>query len=125
MLIALNFTHNGQRKGIWVESEELEPEVWQKLRNNLVKQSLGSRWIHVASEAQWSTQLNRDGHIFRPSGATRFLTGKPLEVSEPTIEGVLAAIDADERKRLAVPLEPRPPRNVSCVTEEAKLLLGT
>lgn len=109
--IALNFLHNGQRRGIWVEPETFPHDVWQKLSANLYKTRLpGARSvIFVASEASWSTLITYGDTVCRTRSARRILTGQMLNVSEPTVDAVLNAIDADECKRLAVPFEP-PPR---------------
>lgn len=106
--IPVNFLHDGNRKGIWVEPDKLPPETREKLLNNLVKKVIAGGNIDVASCADWSTKITREGVTYRPKGARRILTGAMLTVETPTLDAVLTAIDNDERNRLAVPVEPEP-----------------
>lgn len=108
MLIALVFNCRGKRTGLGIHSEELPPDDWRKLNGNLSKQFVGGGLIHIVSKASWAHRVTFNGVVHRGNNSARCLTGEPLDVTEPTIKALLAAIDADEVERQKVPLEIAP-----------------
>lgn len=104
-MTAINFLHNGKLDGLWIEPKDLPPERWQKLKANLLKKVIPQSRSHVyiVSATAWSSTV---AGKFHAEGARRILTGKPLSVSEKTVDACLAAIEQDEQLRLSMPREP-------------------
>lgn len=104
-LIALVFSCAGKRTGLAIRSEELAPADWQKLQGNLKKEFVrGGGMAHLVSKKGWAHNVTYNGRATRAPFSPPHLTGELLNVDEPTIEKLLAAIDADEVERQKVPL---------------------